>query len=700
MIALPPDEEAHPGLLLDKWHEPWPVEPQLGAFRDKKEYQEAKRKFDEFARLQLNRVTQAANDPALLTRISERFDTALATFEHRKWPRKTSGPLTLHLSRAGSFENAGICLHALYGCAFLPGTGVKGMAHSYARNVAHANEVDIQAVFGKDTTRQEDGAAGGIVFFDAWPVSWPKLIVDIVNSHHGNYYRGDGPPGDWENPVPINFLAVAPGMEFEFRVAARRRSVNSERLLDLAQAWIDGAVAWLGAGAKTNAGYGRFSSDTALPTESSRLVFTCRLTLVSPAFLAGALQGEEDCTLRPATLRGLLRWWWRAMHAGHLASSELLRLERLIWGGAASPTSVGKERDLASVVSLALEPVGEISPVRYRKAEEASRWRLAKPVRAKAVQGLSYITFGMDEKDRSRYYVQSGSQWRLTIVARPAGQLSSQQVLDQARAALWLLANFGGLGSKCRKGFGCIEVDTGLTGLEECKRRAAEARAAVGFQTRQSGFLHYSSGLENMLGPSAIDLPGHDPWNALDQLGDAIQEFAQSYKHRIEKKALGLPRRMREADSELQQLGRHASPVHFHLTRSAFGFQATVVAFPSEKLRSFEKNREFLSEFITELTKNVAQRVETFQAPLPLAAAPPPSSRASGSVLRVGTIIEGVLLEEKTKKGGWKARETSSGLAGAIQNSQTVPPGAKPGDRVKLKIKIANPKDPAFEYIH
>jgi CRISPR-associated protein Cmr6 len=115
-------------------------------------------------------------------------------------------------------------------------------------------------------------------------------------------------------------------------------------------------------------------------------------------------------------------------------------------------------------------------------------------------------------------------------------------------------------------------------------------------------------------------------------------------------------------------------------------------------LRSFEKNREFLSEFITELTKNVAQRVKTFQAPVPLAATPP-SSRASVSVLRVGTIIEGVLLEEKTKKGGWKARETSSGLAGAIQNSQTVPPGAKPGDRVKLKIKIANPKDPAFEYI-
>ena len=68
-------------------------------------------------------------------------------------------------------------------------------------------------------------------------------------------------------------------------------------------------------------------------------------------------------------------------------------------------------------------------------------------------------------------------------------------------------------------------------------------------------------------------------------------------------------------------------------------------------------------------------------------------------MLKVGVVVEGVLLEEKTRKGGWKARETASGLAGAIQNTQAVPFDAKPGDAVKLKIKIANPKDPAWEYV-
>ena len=40
----------------------------------------------------------------------------------------TIGPLTLHLARASALENAGICLHSLYGFTYLPGSGLKGMA--------------------------------------------------------------------------------------------------------------------------------------------------------------------------------------------------------------------------------------------------------------------------------------------------------------------------------------------------------------------------------------------------------------------------------------------------------------------------------------------------------------------------------------------------------------------------------------------
>lgn len=64
-----------------------------------------------------------------------------------------------------------------------------------------------------------------------------------------------------------------------------------------------------------------------------------------------------------------------------------------------------------------------------------------------------------------------------------------------------------------------------------------------------------------------------------------------------------------------------------------------------------------------------------------------------------GEIVECILLETKTKRGGWKARHQPSGIEGAIQNSAAVPAEAKPGDKVKLKVKIAKGKDSGFEYL-
>ena len=74
-------------------------------------------------------------------------------------------------------------------------------------------------------------------------------------------------------------------------------------------------------------------------------VFAATLELVTPAFLAGANQEADDCQLRTATLRGLLRWWWRTMHAGFVDVATLRRLETTVWGDvntaapSASPSS-------------------------------------------------------------------------------------------------------------------------------------------------------------------------------------------------------------------------------------------------------------------------------------------------------------------------------------------------------------------------
>jgi len=63
-----------------------------------------------------------------------------------------------------------------------------------------------------------------------------------------------------------------------------------------------------------------------------------------------------------------------------------------------------------------------------------------------------------------------------------------------------------------------------------------------------------------------------------------------------------------------------------------------------------------------------------------------------------GDRVEAVLLEERTKKGGWKARHEHSGLSGPIQNSDAVPAEKKPGDHVELLVAFASPRGIAFKW--
>ncbi len=53
-----------------------------------------------------------------------------------------------------------------------------------------------------------------------------------------------------------------------------------------------------------------------------------------------------------------------------------------------------------------------------------------------------------------------------------------------------------------------------------------------------------------------------------------------------------------------------------------------------------------------------------------------------------------MLLEEKTKKGGWKARHVDSGCIGHIVNSEKVPGDKQPGDVVELLVH--SPEKPSF----
>jgi CRISPR-associated protein Cmr6 len=74
---------------------------------------------------------------------------------------------------------------------------------------------------------------------------------------------------------------------------------------------------------------------------------------------------------------------------------------------------------------------------------------------------------------------------------------------------------------------------------------------------------------------------------------------------------------------------------------------------------------------------------------------PPPPEPYKG---KTNDVVEAVLLEEKTKKGGWRAQIKGYSQVGPIQNSDQVPADAKPGDVVRLVIAAINEREVQFRW--
>jgi CRISPR type III-B/RAMP module RAMP protein Cmr6 len=152
----------------------------------------------------------------------------------------------------------GFLFDRLRGVPYLSGSTLKGLLRETARLVAAgeiAADSDVQnfvksadEIFGTQSRR------GTLVCEDAYAVSWPRLEVDVMTPHHQQYYESGFDPGDWESPVPVYFLTIAPDQQFRFWFSGNATAIDLpaiEKLLRL-------GLQWLGVGGKKSSGYGHF----------------------------------------------------------------------------------------------------------------------------------------------------------------------------------------------------------------------------------------------------------------------------------------------------------------------------------------------------------------------------------------------------------------------------------------------------------
>ena len=187
---------------------------------------------------------------------------------------ETTTRLLLHPSANQSITDGAVLMHHTYGAPYLPGSGLKGLARAQARREGHRDTV-IRALFGNDREAGPDEAAGQnpdqaalVRFLDALWIpeapeveqleEWSPLSVDVITPHHSAYYTGTQPPGDWQQPVPTQRLTLAPGARFCVILEGCQGDKNElEPWLHLAEDLLVMAVAELGFGAYTRAGFGR-----------------------------------------------------------------------------------------------------------------------------------------------------------------------------------------------------------------------------------------------------------------------------------------------------------------------------------------------------------------------------------------------------------------------------------------------------------
>ncbi len=180
----------------------------------------------------------------------------------------------------------GFTWHPTLGTPYLTGAAVKGLIRAYVEiwDERFDDEADLTALkkrlhfwFGSEdkdpkkcTTHTTQG--GAFIFFDAIPIAPPKLATDIMTPHMTDWYEADdekpidikNAPADWHEPCPVPFLVVQDA-SFLFSVAVRQNlpealKKEAQNELENVIECLKNALDWLGAGAKTAAGYGRMKS--------------------------------------------------------------------------------------------------------------------------------------------------------------------------------------------------------------------------------------------------------------------------------------------------------------------------------------------------------------------------------------------------------------------------------------------------------
>jgi CRISPR-associated protein Cmr1 len=163
---------------------------------------------------------------------------------------------------------------------------------------------------------------------------------------------------------------------------------------------------------------------------------------ITPIFGGGVATRETDpvTLIRPSTIRGHLRFWWRATQGAQFSSAQKLRQEEeKIWGSVDVPSQV----------------IVEVTDIRPGRSEACA---VIPPDRGFPRFAPGYPAYALFPFQGSRRDGVAPAVAQRDVEFRLAVRYPEKH-RNSVFAALWAWMNFGAIGARTRRGCGALECD-------------------------------------------------------------------------------------------------------------------------------------------------------------------------------------------------------------------------------------------------
>lgn len=231
--------------------------------------------------------------------------------------------------------------HPVFGIPYIPASSLKGAALAWARQSSDAKQ--IQELLG--TLENNVAKAAKVEFLDAFPTKH-CLSVDVAT-----------PQWHWQNnqvaykPEPHPLLSMKQP-ELLIGLLPTARGNNDD--VKIVKNWLENALKSGGIGCRVSSGYGRALGQQSLFSHNQSYNFelwTQGMYGSEPPSKENGWQGDAE--FRPTAMRGILRYWFRAVALGLYDAETCQTLEETLFGklGQQGKISISTIVNLSTIVN-------------------------------------------------------------------------------------------------------------------------------------------------------------------------------------------------------------------------------------------------------------------------------------------------------------------------------------------------------------